>query len=278
MFKVMLSKYRKSRNLRLYVTQSLQEGIRVALPYAQHHYVINVMRCCDNDTIKIFNERDGEWLASIAVDSKILYVIPIEKFEKKLQEHRKYNLILAFAPTKKYTEFVIEKATELGVNGIIPIIMHRSIVNKVNIERQRKTVIEAAEQCGRVQLPRLFDVIKTRDLHQTVVNALDHEIAIYQHIPIILYIVGHTTDSNVYTTDDLIKEISFNLPNVIAIVLVIGPEGGLSDDDINDINLRGRNDICPSKVMLYKMGCLTMRAETACIVGLAICNVITRNW
>ena len=140
-------------NIRLFYSESLSLNLTATLNKSQSHYVSKVMRVKENEVFCLFNS-SGEWEAKILNISK-----NIVEFNVKKQLRKKDNikeLWLAFSPIKsKYFNFMIQKATELGVTRFIPIIFERTIVRKINKERLEKIIIEATEQSNRINIPTL---------------------------------------------------------------------------------------------------------------------------
>ena len=143
-------------NLRLFYQKKLSANLTGNLDKKQSHYVNKVMRLKENDEFNVFNE-SGEWVAKII---KILKGLIEFKIMKQLRsKDSKKNIWLAFSPIKSnYFNFMIQKATELGVTKFIPIIFERSIVRKINKERLNKIIIEATEQSNRISLPELENI------------------------------------------------------------------------------------------------------------------------
>jgi len=140
-------------NIRLFFSESLSINLESKLNKSQSHYLTKVMRIKIGDNFSLFNS-NGEWLAKILDISKgIVEFIIIEKLRHK---DITKEIWLAFSPIKSnYFNFMIQKATELGVTRFIPIIFDRTIVRKINKERLEKIIIEATEQSNRINIPTL---------------------------------------------------------------------------------------------------------------------------
>ena len=140
-------------NIRLFFAKSLSINLTDKLDKSQSHYVSKVMRVKENDVFSLFNS-SGEWEAKILNISKNIVEFNVRKQLRKKENIK--ELWLAFSPIKSnYFNFMIQKATELGVTRFIPIIFERTIVRKINKERLEKIIIEASEQSNRINIPTL---------------------------------------------------------------------------------------------------------------------------
>lgn len=143
--------------VRLFVEASLDAGARVELNEGQAHYLLHVMRAKVGDLLALFNGRDGEWRARIVEVRKRGCVLECEARTVPLREVP--DLWLVFAPIKKTpADYVVQKATELGVRVLQPVLTRRTIARRVNLERMRANAVEAAEQSGRTDLPEVRDL------------------------------------------------------------------------------------------------------------------------
>lgn len=146
----------KSARVRLHVAADLAAGGAVDLAPEQAHYVSRVMRLGPGDALLLFNGRDGEWLAEIAETAKgRVRVRPEHRTREQRPEPGPW---LAFAPLKKAeTVFLVEKATELGVERLIPVATRRTVGGRVNVQRLIANAVEAAEQCERLTVPTVAE-------------------------------------------------------------------------------------------------------------------------
>jgi 16S rRNA (uracil1498-N3)-methyltransferase len=143
--------------VRLYVEASLGDGARVELNEGQAHYLLHVMRAKVGDLLALFNGRDGEWRARIVAVRKRGCVLECEALSAPPREVP--DLWLVFAPIKKTpADYVVQKATELGVRVLQPVLTRRTIARRVNLERMRANAVEAAEQSGRTDVPEVRDL------------------------------------------------------------------------------------------------------------------------
>ena len=139
---------------RLYVTADLGEGRIIEMPAGQAHYLKNVMRLAPGAAVSLFNGRDGEWSARIASFGRGACSASVET--RLRPQAAEPDVWLLFAPIKRAPlDFLVQKAVELGVSRLRPVITGHTDVSRVNTERLRANVIEAAEQCGRLSLPEV---------------------------------------------------------------------------------------------------------------------------
>jgi 16S rRNA (uracil1498-N3)-methyltransferase len=141
---------------RLLVEETLSEGLTLTLEGPQANYLGAVMRLRPSDRVKLFDDRTGEWLAELIEAGKRKIVLAVGA---RLREREAVpDLWLLFAPIKRgRIDWLVEKATELGVARLVPVLTRRTIVERVNVERLRAHAVEAAEQCERTALPELAE-------------------------------------------------------------------------------------------------------------------------
>jgi|TARA_B100000214_G_C23741552_1_gene523494 16S rRNA (uracil1498-N3)-methyltransferase len=209
------------------------------LDKSQSHYLTKVMRINENEVFSLFNN-NGEWVAKILRISKS--IVEFKVIKKLRQKEKIKELWLAFSPIKSnYQNFMIQKATELGVTKFIPIIFERTIVRKINKERFEKIVIEASEQSNRINVPLIEP---TQNLDNLLKNSMD-----------LIF-----TDLN-STNTKLDKSKFTNKP----VCIIIGPEGDFSEAEREKIlSFRG--------VQPFKINENILRSETAVISAISIVN------
>jgi 16S rRNA (uracil1498-N3)-methyltransferase len=144
---------------RLFIDQPLSEGLAVRIEGGSANYLGNVMRLKPGDPVRLFDDRTGEWLAEVAHVGKRDMLLTLSAFLHPREAVP--DLWLLVAPIKKgRIDWLFEKACELGVARIVPVITRRTIVDRLNLDRLRAHMIEAAEQCGRTALPELAEPLK----------------------------------------------------------------------------------------------------------------------
>ncbi len=231
-------------NIRLFFSESLSINLESKLNKSQSHYLTKVMRIKIGDNFSLFNS-NGEWLAKILDISKgIVEFIIIEKLRHK---DITKEIWLAFSPIKSnYFNFMIQKATELGVTRFIPIIFDRTIVRKINKERLEKIIIEATEQSNRINIPTLE---KPQNLKKFLSNNL-------KKIDLVF------TDLN--TTK---KKLEINKEANKPLCAIVGPEGDFTEKERELIlNFKSVKSININQNIL--------RAETATISIISIIGYI----
>ena len=225
-------------NIRLYFSKSLSNNLTGTLDKSQSHYVNKVMRVKENETFSLFNS-SGEWEAKILNISKGIVEFNVTK--QLRQKENSKELWLAFSPIKSnYFNFMIQKATELGVTKFIPIIFDRTIVRKINKERLEKVIIEASEQSNRINVPDIEDPKSLDDFLNN--NKVD-----------LIF-----TDLNSKNTKIDLKKITDN-PTCI----IIGPEGDFSEEE--RAKILKFNGVQPLKINEN-----ILRSETAVISAISI--------
>ena len=141
---------------RLFVETPFTKGESLVLAREKAHYLLHVLRLSLDAKVLIFNGNDGEWLTQIKkIDDKSCTLTAIQKIREQPQTS---SLVLVFAPVKKNAlDFVIQKATELGVDAMQPVITERTGISRVNTKRLATQATEASEQCGRLEVPKILN-------------------------------------------------------------------------------------------------------------------------
>jgi 16S rRNA (uracil1498-N3)-methyltransferase len=144
--------------VRLHVAAPLGPGAAVAVDEGQAHYLLHVMRAKRGDHVSLFNGRDGEWLAEITEAGKKRLILTCMAQAQAQAEVP--DLWLAFAPVKKTpSDYLVQKAAELGVSALLPVFTRRTIVTRVNIARMTANAVEAAEQSARLSVPLVAEPV-----------------------------------------------------------------------------------------------------------------------
>jgi len=226
-------------NIRLFYSKSLSLNLTDKLDKSQSHYVSKVMRLKEKEVFSLFNS-SGEWEAKIVNITKSIVEFDVTK-QLRQKENTK-DLWLAFSPIKSnYFNFMIQKATELGVTKFLPIIFERTIVRKINKERLEKVIIEAAEQSNRITVPSIEDPQKLKSF-------LNHDMDLI------------FTDLNTANT-----KIDLTKLTTKPTCVIIGPEGDFSELERGEI-------LKFNSVQSVKINENILRSETAVISALSIIN------
>jgi 16S rRNA (uracil1498-N3)-methyltransferase len=229
-------------NIRLFFSNILSANLTDKLDKSQSHYLTKVMRVKQNEVFSLFN-KEGEWEAKILGISKS--IVEFKTTKQLRQKENTKELWLAFSPIKSnYQNFMIQKATELGVTKFLPIIFDRTVVRKINKERLEKIVIEASEQSNRINIPSI-ESPQTLDIFLKK-NSMD-----------LIF-----TDLN----SDNIKVDKSELTDK-PVCIIIGPEGDFSEAEREKI-------LSFSGVQAIKINENILRSETAVISAISIINYV----
>ncbi len=229
--------------LRLYVDSPLGAGQIITPDSDQTHYLLHVMRAKQGQTVNLFNGRDGEWLARISEQGK--RHIHLTCLQQSAPQQNAPDLWLLFAPIKKTpSDYLAQKATELGVSKLQPVITRRTIVSRVNLDRLRANAMEAAEQSGRTDIPEIAE-------SQTLEKSLAH----WPADRAILF-CDEAGDAAPITT--AVQNTGF-----ARWAILIGPEGGFDPQERSFIRA------IPQAIPVT-LGQRILRADTAALAALAI--------
>ena len=232
---------------RLFVTSLLGEGVPVALEAGPANYVGNVMRLGVGGEVLLFDGASGEWLAKVADVGKRKMLLIVERRTRPAEQVP--DLWLAFAPVKRApVEWLIEKATELGVARLIPVVTRRTVVERLRLDRLESIMVEAAEQCGRTVLPTLDEPA-----------ALDKFLATRE--------AGRT----LYFADETGGEALATAMGSGPAVILTGPEGGFTDEERSAI--RSSPEVCA-----ISLGPRILRAETAALAAVTAWMALAGDW
>jgi 16S rRNA (uracil1498-N3)-methyltransferase len=231
---------------RLFVRERLGEGAKVELDAKQANYLGNVLRLGPAAELLVFDDLSGEWLARIAEAGKKRMTLAVER--KTREPEIIPDVWLAFAPVKRaQTDWLVEKATELGAARLVPVITQRTIAETVRLERLESIAIEAAEQCGRTRVPQIAEPLALNRF----VDALDPSRHFY------------FADEN---GGDALGETFREGPAAI----LVGPEGGFTDEERAFVRSAGAQAI--------SLGPRILRAETAALASLSAYMALVGDW
>ena len=229
-------------NIRLFFSDTLSADMTDKLDKPQSHYLTKVMRVKENEVFSLFN-KEGEWEAKILGLSKS--IVEFKTIKKIRQKENNNEIWLAFSPIKtNYQNFMIQKATELGITKFLPIIFDRTIVRKINEDRLGKIVVEASEQSGRINIPFIESIQK-----------LDN------------FLKENTMDLIFTDLNSENKKVDKSKFTGKPVCIIIGPEGDFSEVERQKIlSFRGVQSVKISENIL--------RSETAVISAISIINYV----
>ena len=241
------------RTPRLYVAAGLAPGIEVVLEPGQAHYLRSVLRFGAGAVVAVFNTTHGEWLCRIAEIGKGATRLTVERQLRQPEPECEPDLWLLFAPIKRTPlDWLIEKATELGVAGLLPVWTARTQVERINVERLRAHAVAAAEQSERLSVPEL-----------RAPQRLDRLLAVWPSARRL--IVCDETGAG-----DPISDAAARLPPG-PVALLVGPEGGFDETELDALGKL-------SFVTRVGLGPRVLRAETAALAAVAVLQAIAGDW
>lgn len=236
--------------LRLFVDAALAAGAHTAPNTQQAHYLLHVMRAKAGEKVSLFNGRDGEWLAVLADVTKRSCVLVCEK--QTAPQTQTPDVWLVFAPVKKTpADYVVQKATELGVRALVPVLTRRTIVRRVNQDRMHANAVEAAEQSGRVTVPDVREPVSLEKL-----------------------LGDWPRDRRIVFCDEA------GAPPIADVLskegdgpwaILTGPEGGFDADE--RALIRSQSFVVP-----VFLGARILRADTAALAALSVWQALRGDW
>jgi 16S rRNA (uracil1498-N3)-methyltransferase len=236
---------------RLFVDADLESGVEVALEPAQAQYLRTVLRLDAGAKLRVFSGRDGEWAAELRTAGKRGAALGIE--ERVRPQTAGPDIDYLFAPLKRSRlDYMVQKATEMGVARLRPVLTRHTIAERVNLDRMRANAIEAAEQCGVLRVPEVLDPV-----------AFDRLFTAWESDRRVIF-----CDEAAALTSPL-KVLSALQPGPMAVL--IGPEGGFSSEERALL-------LQKPYVTAIALGPRIMRADTAAVAALALVNATVGDW
>lgn len=238
------------RTPRLFVAADLAAGAEIALDRGQANYVQNVLRLKSGQIVLVFNGRDGEWRARLAGEKRRAALVIDERTRTQPPAG---TLDYAFAPLKHARlDYLVQKAVEMGVASLAPVLTRHTQVARVNLDRMRANVIEAAEQCGVLAVP-----------------------AVHEPVPFDRWLSTLPPDRLVVFCDEESEAADplAALANAPAgpVTVLIGPEGGFAEAERGALLARGR-------VVRLSLGPRILRADTAAVAALTLVQAARGDW
>jgi len=243
------------RTPRLFVDAPLSPGASVRLEPHQAHYIVNVLRKAPGDSVLVFNGRDGEWIGSVRKEGR--RDVGLDLVEQTRPQPPAGDLDYLFAPLKQARlDYMVQKAVEMGVARLRPVITAHTQVARVNETRMRANAIEAAEQCGVLAVPE----IAAPEALPAAVAGLDPE-------RLLVF-----CDEDAEIADPVATLAPFrDAADPVPVAVLIGPEGGFSEAERKAL-------LAHRRVARLALGPRILRADTAAVAALALVQAVLGDW
>jgi 16S rRNA (uracil1498-N3)-methyltransferase len=248
------------RTPRLHVDAPLEPGATVGLLPAAQNYLRNVLRLHAGDGVLAFNGRDGEWRGRLAEAGKRAFSLVVE--EQTRGQPQALDLHYLFAPLKHARlDYMVQKAVEMGVTRLVPVLTRHAQVARVNLDRMRSNAIEAAEQCGILTLAEISEPI-----------GFDRMIAARDPARLLVF-----CDEDAEVKDPVAAlaaardRLGARAPSLPALAVLVGPEGGFAETERAEL-LRLPN------VVRLALGPRILRADTAAVAALTLVAAVLGDW
>ncbi|AOG04079.1 16S rRNA (uracil(1498)-N(3))-methyltransferase [Bosea sp. RAC05] len=236
---------------RLFLEPALAQGARLPLEREQANYLLSVLRMKQDDTVLVFNGRDGEWLAAISVEGRKQASLTLVRQTRP--QPPAPDLHYLFAPLKHARlDYMAQKAVEMGAGVIQPVLTRRTQVSRLNLDRMRANAVEAAEQCGILSLPE----IRAERPLEAALEALEPE-----------RLLVFCDEAMAQASP--VAALAQAQPGPLAVL--IGPEGGFDEGERQRILAR------PGTLPI-SLGPRILRADTAAVAALALVQAIRGDW
>ena len=253
------------RTPRVYLDAPLIGGKEVSLDRDQANYLCNVLRLGQGDAVLLFNGRDGEWQAELASTGKRALTATVGI--RMREQPRPLDLHFMFAPLKHARlDYLVQKAVEMGVSRLQPVITRHTQVARVNLDRMRANVIEAAQQCGVLTLPEIKEPVAFK----TIAGSADAD-------RLLVF-----CDEDAEVKDPVAALVAARpmaqalLPAeasrvALPLAVLIGPEGGFAEEEREALRKR-------PNVLRLALGPRILRADTAAVAALALVQAVLGDW
>lgn len=239
------------RTPRLYVNAPLGAGRDVLLGRDQANYLLNVLRLGRGEAVLLFNGRDGEWRASLSGSEKRRASLTVGS--QLRAQPPAGDLHFLFAPLKHARlDYLVQKAVEMGASFLQPVLTRHTQVARINLDRMRANVIEAAQQCGILDVPGVGDPVRL----ETVVND-ERRLLVF-------------CDEDADVKDPVAALVQAKMGRA-SLSILIGPEGGFSDEERMALLNR-------PKIIQIALGPRILRADTAAVAALALVQAVLGDW
>jgi 16S rRNA (uracil1498-N3)-methyltransferase len=240
------------RATRIYIDVPLDTGREISFDRDQANYLISVLRLGVGDAVLLFNGRDGEWRGNLASAGKRnVSAIVTARTRPQTPEG---NLHLLFAPLKHARlDYMVQKAVEMGVSRLQPVMTRHTQVSRVNLDRMRANVLEAAQQCGVLAIPA---VAEPQTFDEALIST--DRLLVF-------------CDENADVKDPVAALAATRATPATPVALLIGPEGGFAEDERAALLKR-------PKVVRLALGPRILRADTAAVAALALVQAVLGDW
>ena len=236
---------------RLFVPGNLAAGQAFDASPEQSHYLAHVLRMAEDAELLVFNGRDGEWLARVAVKTK--KAVRLEAVEQTRPQPAASDLVYCFAPLKVgRLDYLVQKAVEMGAGVLQPVVTQHTQLAKIGIERLQANAVEAAEQCGILAIPEVRDAQKFSPL-----------LAGWDKERRLIFCDESAETNNPLAALQAIREKKLGL--------LVGPEGGFSEDERRQLRAM-------PFVTAIPLGPRILRADTAAVAALAVIQATVGDW
>jgi 16S rRNA (uracil1498-N3)-methyltransferase len=236
---------------RLFVEADLGEGASLTLSRDQANYLRNVLRLNAGDAVLIFNGRDGEWRAELAQSGKRQANLTV--LSRTRPQEAGPDIAYLFAPLKRTRlDYMVQKATEMGVARLCPVLTRRTVAERVNVERMRANAIEAAEQCGILRVPVIDEPAK-----------LERVVAGWEPSRLLIFCDEGSEHADPLAALGRLKQ--------GPLALLVGPEGGFDQAERELLSTQ-------PFVTRISLGPRILRADTAAVAALALVNAVLGDW
>ena len=241
---------------RLFVETALAPDTMIDLDRAQANYLLNVLRLKDQAPVLLFNGQDGEWQAELVAQGRKKAALRVARQTRSQPPMPSHDLLYLFAPIKQARmEYMVQKAVEMGVCTLQPVLTDYTQLRKVNLERMKAHALEAAEQCGVLNIPAIHEPKSLKDL-----------ISVLPQDRRFLFCDEGEESQNPLPA---LAALEGQEPSKLAVL--IGPEGGFSAEE--RALLRGQPNITP-----IPLGPRVLRADTAAVAALALVQAVLGDW
>jgi 16S rRNA (uracil1498-N3)-methyltransferase len=254
------------RSPRLHVDDALKAGAAVTLDRSKAHYLRHVLRLKPGAEVLAFNGRDGEWRATLSVEGR---TTSLALQDQARQQPTAIDLHYLFAPLKhERLDYMVQKAVEMGVSRLQPVLTRHTQVQRVNQQRMRANVVEAAQQCGVLSIPEV--AAPTTFNHMLAARKAERLLVFCDEDAPVKDPIAALSDARLAPNAMLPLTMSTS-DNPQPLALLIGPEGGFAEEE------RAAIEKQPNVIRL-SLGPRVLRADTAAVAALALVQAVLGDW